>query len=127
MHVHPLEKQYFIFTVVLMGVFAAALAVGSLAFGVQLPGPYQQVDPTTIRAEGGTSGLPFDLPEEERFREIAPGQYEAYIHSYAWGFSPRGVAGHFLPDQPRCDSRVSDSRDQHQHDGDSGSSFSPDA
>lgn len=91
MHVHPSEKRYFIFTVILMSIFAGALAVGSLAFGVQLPAPYQLVDPTTIRAEGGTSGLPFDLPEEERFREVAPGQYEVYMHAYAWGFSPREI------------------------------------
>lgn len=91
MHVHPSEKRYFIFTFVLMSIFAAALAVGSLAFGVQLPAPYQLVDPTTIRATGGTSGLPFDLPEEERFREVAPGQYEVYMHAYAWGFSPREI------------------------------------
>ncbi|MCA9981383.1 MAG: cytochrome c oxidase subunit II [Anaerolineales bacterium] len=91
MHVHPSEKRYFIFTVILMGIFAAALAVGSIAYGVQLPVPYQLVDPTTIKAEGGTSGLPFDLPEAERVREIAPGQYEAYVHAYAWGFSPKEI------------------------------------
>jgi cytochrome c oxidase subunit II len=91
MHIHPAEKNYFILTVVLMSIFAMALVVGSVAFGVQLPAPYKQVDPTTIRATGGTSGTPFDLPEEERFREIAPGQYEAYIHAYAWGFSPKEI------------------------------------
>jgi cytochrome c oxidase subunit 2 len=91
MHIHPSEKRYFIFTLILMAIFGGALAVGSIAYGVQLPVPYQLVDPTTIRAEGGTSGLPFDLPEEERVREIAPNQYEAYVHSYAWGFSPKEI------------------------------------
>lgn len=88
MHIDNTERRYVIFTVVLLIVFALALAIGGVANGIKLPAPELIVDPRTVSTPGAS---PFGDPVEQRVREIAPGKYEAYILSQAWKFSPGSV------------------------------------
>ena len=89
MHIDRNEKIYIIFTVVLMVVFALAIGISGLAFGIQLPSsPQAQVNPQTVATPGVS---PFGDPVEERVRELAPGKYEAYILAQTWVFLPREI------------------------------------
>jgi len=85
-HVDRNEKIYIIFSVSLITVFFIALAVSSFVYGIQVPSPYQQVDPRTIATPGPDN--PFGEPG---LRELAPGKYEAYIMSQVWAFIPREI------------------------------------
>ena len=85
MHIHRSERNYIIFSVGLLIAFAAALAVGAMANGIQLPAPEQRVDPRTVATPGNSI---FAEPVEDRVREIAPGEYEVYILAQAWKYSP---------------------------------------
>ena len=89
MHVNPYEKRYMILTGAMMVLFAGALIAASLAFGIQLPQPEMLVDARTVATSDET---PFGLPEEERVREVADMQYEAWVLSKAWGFSPATIS-----------------------------------
>lgn len=83
MHVDPYERGWMIATIVLLVVFALAVAVAGAAMGVQLPAPEARVDPNTVALQG-----PFANPG---LRELAPGKYEAYILSQIWLFNPREI------------------------------------
>ena len=85
MHMHRSERNYLLFSVGLMVAFAAAIVVGALANGIQLPSPEERVDPNTVATPGVSI---FGAPVEERVREIAPNEYEVYILAQAWKFSP---------------------------------------
>ncbi len=63
------------------------IAVSSFAYGIQVPSPYEQVDPRTV----ATPPSPWGLSEEERVRELAPGKYEAYVLAQMWQFTPREI------------------------------------
>lgn len=86
MHIDRTERTYIIISIVLIVVFAAALAVSGLAYGIQVPAPEQRVDPRTIATPA--AGNPFGDPVNERVRELAPGRYEAYILAQTWVFLP---------------------------------------
>ena len=74
------ERNWMLVSLVVMAVFAAAVAVGALVTGHHLPGVHQRVDPRTIASEGvfANPGL----------REIGPGEYEAYLVSRQFAFEP---------------------------------------
>jgi cytochrome c oxidase subunit 2 len=88
MHIDRSEKMFIIGTIVLVAVFALAIAVSSIAYGIQVPRPYEQVDPNTVATPGVS---PFGDPVDERVRELAPGKYEAYILGQTWVFLPNEV------------------------------------
>jgi cytochrome c oxidase subunit 2 len=85
-HVDRNEKIYIIISVSLVAVFFMAVAVSSFVYGIQVPSPYEQVDPRTIATPA--PGNPFGEPG---LRELAPGKYEAYIMAQTWSFIPREI------------------------------------
>lgn len=87
MHVDRTEKIFIIASIILVVVFALAIAVSSMAFNIQVPAPYEQVDPKTV----ATPPSPWAAPVEERVRELAPGKYEAFLLAQTWVFQPNEV------------------------------------
>lgn len=88
MHVDRTEKIFIFGSIVLVVIFALAIAVSSIAYGIQVPAPYEQVNPNTIATPGNS---PWGAPVDERVRELAPGVYEAYILAQTWVFLPNEV------------------------------------
>lgn len=80
MGIDPYEKNWMRFSIVLLVLFAGAITIAGFAAGFQLPGPEGRVDPRTLldTEPWATPGL----------REIAPGEFEAYVVAQAWSFSP---------------------------------------
>lgn len=89
MHIDRNEKTYIIISIALLVVFASAVMVSSFAYGIQVPEPYDQVDPRTLSTPGPNN--PWGDPIDERVRELAPNKYEAYILSQAWSFLPNRI------------------------------------
>jgi cytochrome c oxidase subunit 2 len=95
MHMHRLEKIWLSFGITMLTVFLAVLGIGAFAMGMAPPGSHGThiVDPVTVSEEA-----PFDKPG---LVQIAENEYNAYILSYAFGFSPenmevpRGARIHF--------------------------------
>jgi cytochrome c oxidase subunit 2 len=87
MHIDRTERIFIIGSIVLIVIFAVAIAASSIAYGIQVPAPYDQVDPRTV----ATPPSPWGAPVEERVRELAPGEYEAYILAQTWIFQPNEV------------------------------------
>lgn len=84
MHVHPYERGWIIFSVVLLTVFGLALVVSTMSLGVRLPGI---VDRAAI-AEAATPD--YDLGEGW-VRELGPGRYEVNMIAKMWSFDPGEV------------------------------------
>ena len=87
MHIDRTEKIFMIGSIILVIVFAVTIAVSSLAFNIQVPAPYEQVDPNTV----ATPPSPWGAPVDERVRELAPGKYEAYLLAQTWVFQPNEI------------------------------------
>lgn len=83
MGIDPWEKNWIRFSVVLLVAFAVLVTIAGYTAGFQLPGPESEVDPRTVMADG-----PFAEPG---VREIADGQFEAYVIAQAWSFAPREI------------------------------------
>ena len=79
--IDPWEKNWMLISIVLLVVFAAAVTIAGFAAGFQLPGPESEVDPRTIAEEG-----PWVEPG---LRQIGEGQFEAYVMSQVWSFTPQ--------------------------------------
>ena len=88
MHIDPREKNYIVVTVAMIIIFATALLVSAFAYGIQVPTPYERVDPNTIATPGAS---PWGDPLDERVRELAPYKYEAYILAQTWAFLPNKI------------------------------------
>ncbi len=89
MHVNRTEKVFIIASIILVVVFAIAIAVSSIAYGIQVPQPEMQVDPNLVATPGIYPG--FGDPVDERVRELSPGNYEAYLLAQTWVFQPNEV------------------------------------
>ena len=87
MHVDRTERIFIIGSIVLIVIFAIAIAASSIAYGIQVPSSFEQVDPNTV----ATPPSPWGAPVDERVRELAPGNYEAYILAQTWVFQPNEV------------------------------------
>lgn len=86
MHIDTYERNWMIFSVVLLVLFAAAVTVSAFGMGIQLPGPEQRVDPRTVASDPNS---PWSNPG---LREIVPGEkYDAYILSKTWQFLPAEI------------------------------------
>ncbi len=81
MGVDPFERNWMIVTIVLLAVFFALVTVAGFALGFQIPGEETRVDPRTV-----TDGGPFSEPG---LRQIADGEYEAYVVARTFTFEPR--------------------------------------
>lgn len=87
MHIDKRERNYIIFSVILLAVFAGLLMVSGFAYGIQVPEPFMRVDPNTV----ATPPSPWGAPVNERVRELAPNKYEAYILAQTWTFLPNQI------------------------------------
>lgn len=78
------ERNWMLVGLVVLLLFAGAVAIGALGTGFELPGMQMRVDPRTVASEGefANPGL----------REIAPGVYEAYLVSRQFAFEPREIS-----------------------------------
>lgn len=81
LHIDRWEGIWIRATLIMLAIFTVAIVLSSFAWGIQLPGAYQRVDPATLTDPSS----PFANPE---LRELAPGKYEAYMTAQVWSFSP---------------------------------------
>ena len=79
--VDPYERNWMRFSVLLLIVFLATVTVAGFSMGFQVAGEEQEVDPRTV-----LDSEPWASPG---LREIAPGEYEAYVVAQTWAFVPR--------------------------------------
>lgn len=77
------EKIIIGLAIVMMVVFAGALATAALALGIHVPGEAGRIDPNQINTTP-----PFDQPG---LRELGPGRYEAVIVAQMWAFNPSQI------------------------------------
>jgi len=83
MHIHPYERFWIGLAAVLLVVFGAAIAVSSLALGIEIPGATSKVVAT---------GLPADATNQQGWvRELGPGRYEVNLVARMWGFEPNVI------------------------------------
>lgn len=85
-HIDMYERNWMIFSFVLLVLFAAAISVAAFGMGIQVPAPEQRVDPRTVATDPNS---PWSNPG---LREVAPGKYDAYILARAipqWEYLPR--------------------------------------
>jgi cytochrome c oxidase subunit 2 len=87
MHIDRQERNYVIFSIILITVFAGLVMVSGFAYGIQVPEPFMTVDPATV----ATPPSPWGAPVDERVRELAPNKYEAYILAQTWTFLPNRI------------------------------------
>jgi cytochrome c oxidase subunit 2 len=88
MHVDRTEKIFIIASIIMVVIFAVAIAISGIAYGIQVPAPYEQVNPNLVATPGNS---PWGDPVDERVRELAPGKYEAYILAQTWVFQPNEI------------------------------------
>jgi cytochrome c oxidase subunit 2 len=88
MHIDPRERNYIVVTTAMIIIFATALLVSAFAYGIQVPTPYERVNPNEIATPGAS---PWGAPIDERVRELAPYKYEAYILAQVWAFLPNRI------------------------------------
>lgn len=81
MGIDPYEKNWMRVSILILAVFFAIVTIGGFAMGFQVSGVSDEVDPRTL-----TQSDPWANPG---LREVAPGEYEAYVVAQAWTFNPR--------------------------------------
>ena len=81
MHIDRYEAIWIRIALITSTIFVIAIAVAGFAWGIQVPGVYQRIDPTTLNDPSS----PFATPG---LRELAPGKYEAYMTAQVWSFTP---------------------------------------
>lgn len=81
LHVDRYEAIWIRTTLIMSTIFVIAIAVAGFAWGIQVPGVYQRIDPATLTDPSS----PFATPG---LRELAPGKYEAYMTAQVWSFTP---------------------------------------
>lgn len=99
MHIDPRERNYIVVTIAMVIIFATALLVSAFAYGIQVPTPYERVNPNIVATPGAvpwvdsnnTIPSPWGAPLDERIRELAPYKYEAYILAQTWAFLPNRI------------------------------------
>jgi cytochrome c oxidase subunit 2 len=86
MHIDAYERNWMIFSFVLLVLFATAVSVAAFGMGIQVPAPEQRVDPRTVATDPNS---PWSNPG---LREVAPGKYDAYVLARAvpqWEYLPK--------------------------------------
>ncbi|MEZ4867454.1 MAG: cytochrome c oxidase subunit II [Caldilineaceae bacterium] len=84
LHVDRYEAAWIRISLIVTVIFALAVGISGFAWGIQLPGYYQRIDPKTLNDPGS----PFAQPG---LRELAPGKYEAYMTAQVWSFTPSEI------------------------------------
>jgi cytochrome c oxidase subunit 2 len=79
----PYERNWMRFSVVLLIAFFATISVAGFAMGIQVSGGDAEVDPRVVTDSG-----PWADPG---IREIADGEYEAWVIAQTWAFVPREI------------------------------------
>ncbi len=79
----PYERNWMRISVVLLVVFFATISVAGFAMGIQVNGADAEVDPRVVTESG-----PWANPG---VREIADGEYEAWVIAQTWAFTPREI------------------------------------
>jgi len=88
MHIDPYERNWMIFSFVLLVLFATAVSVAAFGMGIQVPAPEQRVDPKTVATDPNS---PWSNPG---LREVSAGKYDAYILAHAvpnWEYLPKEI------------------------------------
>jgi cytochrome c oxidase subunit II len=87
-HIDSLERNWLIMSAVMLVIFATVLFISAFGSGIQVPVPFQRVDPNTVATDPNS---PWSDPG---LREIVPGKkYEVYIVATArtWKFTPNEI------------------------------------
>ena len=79
----PYERNWIRFSLLLLVVFGATVAIAGFALGFQVPGDESRVDPRTVTESG-----PFANPG---LRDLGNGEYEVYMVARAFAFDPRDI------------------------------------
>jgi cytochrome c oxidase subunit 2 len=88
MHINVYERNWMIFSAIMLVLFATAVSVAAFGMGIQVPAPEQRVDPRTVATD---SNSPWSNPG---LREVSPGRYDAYILAHAipnWEYLPKEI------------------------------------
>jgi cytochrome c oxidase subunit 2 len=82
-HADPYERNWIVFSLVLLVAFAATVAIAGFALGFQVPGDETRVDPRTVA----------DAPpwSEPGLRDLGNGEYEVYMLAQQYLFQPREI------------------------------------
>ena len=51
LHIDPFERNWMIFSAILLVLFATAVSVAAVGMGIQVPAPEQRVDPRTVATD----------------------------------------------------------------------------
>ena len=83
LHIHPYEKAFVGAGIVMLVVFIVTVAVSGVVAGIDLPSPFERIDPNTLSedpyfAQGGV-------------RELAPYKYEVHIRAQTWQWNPNQI------------------------------------
>ncbi|MEM7130306.1 MAG: cytochrome c oxidase subunit II [Chloroflexota bacterium] len=84
-HVDRYEAFWIRISLVTLVAFGLAIIISSSVFSIQVPGVYQRINPNTLMTPQSS------LFANPGLRELAPGQYEAYIRSQIWAFTPSQI------------------------------------
>jgi cytochrome c oxidase subunit 2 len=79
----PYERNWMRFSLVILVVFAASVALAGFGLGFEVPGEHARVDPRTVTDSG-----PFADPG---VRDLGGGEYDVYMVARAWAFDPRDI------------------------------------
>lgn len=88
MHIDSYERNWMIFSAIMLVLFATAVSVAAFGMGIQVPAPEQRVDPRTVATDPNS---PWSNPG---LREVSPGKYDAYILAHAiptWEYLPKEI------------------------------------
>lgn len=86
MHIDPYERNWMIFSAVMLVLFATAVAVAAFGMGIQVPSPEQRIDPKTVASDPNS---PWSNPG---VREVVPGEkYDVYILAKTWQYLPAEI------------------------------------
>lgn len=83
MHVDKFESAFLWLSGTMMAIFAGAVIISVVGFGIHLPGPSGEIAPADIDKDPG-----FANPG---LKQLRPGVYEAYIVVQAWQFTPTAL------------------------------------
>jgi cytochrome c oxidase subunit 2 len=88
LHIDRYERNWMIFSAILLVLFATAVSVAAFGMGIQVPAPEQRVDPRTVATDPNS---PWSNPG---LRQISEGKYDAYILAHAvpnWEYLPKEI------------------------------------
>jgi cytochrome c oxidase subunit II len=83
MHVDKFESAFMWLSGIMLAIFAGAIIISVVGFGIHVPGASGQIDPKDIDKDPG-----FSQPGLHQLRD---GVYEAYFVVQAWQFTPTQI------------------------------------